>query len=148
MTSVKSIKRRAKPTKSAIVIDILFCLYYPRLNLVRVRDLCIVEGAITPHYELGKYMYAVIVLIDQIINIYIWTLLIYIGVGWLVAFRIVNPWQPAVRMITDLLARIHEPLLSQVRRFLPDLGPVDISPIVLFLAAQFIRNFLISSLSG
>jgi uncharacterized protein YggT (Ycf19 family) len=35
-----------------------------------------------------------------------------------------------------------------VRRFLPDLGPVDISPIVLFLAAQFIRNLLISSLSG
>ena len=93
-------------------------------------------------------MYAVIMLIDQIINIYIWTLLIYIGVGWLVAFRIVNPWQPIVRMTTDVLARIHEPLLSQIRRFLPDLGPVDISPIVLFLAAQFIRNLLISSLSG
>ena len=93
-------------------------------------------------------MYAVIMLIDQIINIYIWTLLIYIGVGWLVAFRIVNPWQPIVRMVTDVLARIHEPLLSQVRRFLPDLGPVDISPIVLFLAAQFIRNLLISSLLG
>ena len=93
-------------------------------------------------------MYAVIMLIDQIINIYIWTLLIYIGVGWLVAFRIVNPWQPIVRMITDVLARIHEPLLSQVRRFLPDLASVDISPIVLFLAAQFIRNLLISSLSG
>ena len=93
-------------------------------------------------------MYAVIMLIDQIINIYIWTLLIYIGVGWLVAFRIVNPWQPIVRMIADVLARIHEPLLGQVRRFLPDLGPVDISPIVLFLSAQFIRNLLISSLSG
>ena len=93
-------------------------------------------------------MYAVIVLIDQIINIYIWTLLMYIGVGWLVAFRIVNPWQPIVRMVTDLLARIHEPLLRHVRRILPDLGPVDISPIVLFLAAQFIRNLLISSLSG
>ena len=148
MTSIKSIKWYAKPIKSAIVIDILFCLYYPRLNLGRVRGLCTVEGAVTPHYESGRYMYAVIVLIDQIINIYIWTLLIYIGVGWLVAFRIVNPWQPVVRMITDLLARIHEPLLRQVRRFLPDLGPVDISPIILFIAAQFIRNLLISSLSG
>ena len=113
-----------------------------------LNHLCRKIGAITPHYELGLSMYAVIVLIDQIINIYIWTLLIYIGVGWLVAFRIINPWQPAVRMITDILARIHEPLLGQVRRFLPDLGPVDISPIVLFLAAQFIRNLLISSLSG
>jgi YggT family protein len=93
-------------------------------------------------------MYAVIVLIDQIINIYIWTLLIYLGVGWLVAFRIINPWQPVVRMITDVLARIHEPLLSQVRRILPNFGAIDVSPIVLFLAAQFIRNLLISSLSG
>ena len=101
-----------------------------------------------PSVKLGNPMYAVIMLIDQVINIYIWTLLIYIGVGWLVAFRIVNPWQPIVRLISDLLARLHEPLLSRVRRFLPDLGPIDISPIVLFLAAQFIRNLLISSLSG
>ena len=108
----------------------------------------IAESASNLNGELGKYMYAFIVLIDQIINIYIWTLLIYIGVGWLVAFRIVNQWQPIVRMITDLLARIHEPLLRQVRRFLPDLGPVDISPIILFLAAQFIRNLLISAMSG
>ena len=122
--------------------------YITQINLVRSHNLCIAERAITPHSKLGKYMYAVIALIDQIINIYIWTLLIYIGVGWLVAFRIVNPWQPVVRMITDLLARIHEPLLRQVRRFLPDLGPVDISPIILFLAAQFVRNLLISSLSG
>ena len=80
MTSVKSIKRHTKPTKSPIVIDILFCVYYPRLIWCAC-GLCIAEGAITPHYELGKYMYAVIILIDQIINIYIWTLLIYIG--WL-----------------------------------------------------------------
>ena len=87
-------------------------------------------------------MYALIILIDQIINLYIWSLLAYLIIGWLVAFRIVNPWQPVVRMISDLLARIHEPLLQPVRRILPDLGAIDISPIVLFLAAQFLRNLL------
>jgi YggT family protein len=92
-------------------------------------------------------MYAVIVLIDQIINIYIWTLLAYIISSWLVAFKIINPWQPAVRMIINVLARLHEPILRQVRRYLPDLGGIDLSPIVLFLAAQFIRNLLISSLA-
>ena len=93
-------------------------------------------------------MYAVITLIEQIINIYIWTLLIYIGFGWLISFQIINPWQPIVRMVLNVLTRMHEPLLSKVRRFLPDLGPIDISPIVLFLAAQFIRNLLISNLPG
>ena len=92
-------------------------------------------------------MYAVIVLIDQIINIYIWTLLAYILSSWLVAFKIINPWQPAVRMIINFLARLHEPILRQVRRYLPDIGGIDLSPIVLFLAAQFIRNLLINSLS-
>ena len=93
-------------------------------------------------------MYAVITLIEQIINIYIWTLLIYIGFGWLISFQIINPWQPIVRMVLNVLTRMHEPLLSKVRRFLPDLGPIDIIPIVLFLAAQFIRNLLISNLPG
>lgn len=92
-------------------------------------------------------MYAVIVLIDQIINIYIWTLLAYILSSWLVAFKIINPWQPAVRMIINFLSRLHEPILRQVRRYLPDIGGIDLSPIVLFLAAQFIRNLLINSLA-
>jgi YggT family protein len=128
---------------------IFYFAYITRLKLgITLRCCAAYHDTVIPNGNLGNFMYAVIMLIDQIINIYIWTLLIYIGVGWLVAFRIVNPWQPVVRMILDVLARVHEPLLSQIRRFLPDLGPVDISPIVLFLAAQFIRNLLISSLSG
>lgn len=92
-------------------------------------------------------MYAVIILLDQIINLYIWTLLAYIISSWLVAFKIINPWQPVVRMIINFLARLHEPILRQVRRYMPDLGGIDLSPIVLFLAAQFIRNLLINSLA-
>ena len=67
-------------------------------------------------------MNAFAILIDQIINLYIWTLLAYLAAGWLIAFKIINPWQPIVRMIIDVLARIHEPLLRPVRRILPDFG--------------------------
>ena len=91
-------------------------------------------------------MYAFAMLIDQIINLYIWTLLAYLAIGWLMAFKIINPWQPLVRMIIDALSRIHEPLLRPVRRILPDFGALDISPIVLFLLAQFLRNLLHSML--
>jgi len=88
-------------------------------------------------------MNALAILIDQIANIYIWTLLAYIILGWLVAFRIINPWQPAVRMAVSVLGRLHEPILSRIRRFLPDLGGIDISPIIVFLAVQFVRNLLV-----
>ena len=91
-------------------------------------------------------MNAFAMLIDQIINLYIWTLLAYLAAGWLIAFKIINPWQPIVRMIIDALSRVHEPLLRPVRRILPDFGALDVSPIVLFLLAQFLRNLLHSML--
>lgn len=93
-------------------------------------------------------MNAVIILIDQIVNLYIWTLLAYLIIGWLVAFRIINPWQPVVRLATDFLARIHEPILRPIRRLLPDLGGIDISPIIVFLGVQFLRNLVIGLLTG
>ena len=98
------------------------------------------------HQTEQVFMYAFAMLIDQIINLYIWTLLAYLAVGWLMAFKIINPWQPVVRMIIDALSRIHEPLLRPVRRILPDFGALDVSPIVLFLLAQFLRNLLHSML--
>ena len=93
-------------------------------------------------------MNAFAMLIDQIINLYVWTLLAYLATGWLIAFKIITPWQPVVRMIIDALSRIHEPLLRPVRRMLPDFGTLDVSPIVLFLLAQFLRNLLHSMLSA
>lgn len=100
------------------------------------------------NHDESIFMYAFAILIDQIINLYIWTLLAYLAAGWLIAFKIINPWQPIVRMIIDVLARIHEPLLRPVRRILPDFGALDVSPIVLFLLAQFLRNLLQSSITG
>ena len=92
-------------------------------------------------------MNALIILIDQIVNLYIWTMLAYIVITWLIAFRIINPWQPIVRMAMDFLGRIHEPLMGRVRRFLPDLGGIDLSPIILILAVQFLRNLFVGFLA-
>ena len=93
-------------------------------------------------------MNALILLSDQLVNLYIWTLLAYVIINWLVVFRIINPWQPAVRIAINFLGRIHEPLMSMVRRVLPDLGGIDVSPIVLLLAVNFLRNLVIGFLSG
>ena len=91
-------------------------------------------------------MYAFAILIDQIINLYIWTLLAYLTTGWLINFKIINPWQPIVRMVVNVLSRIHEPLLTPVRNVLPDFGSLDLSPIILFLLAQFLRNLIHSTM--
>ena len=92
-------------------------------------------------------MNAFIILIDQMFNIYIWTLLAYIIVGWLIAFRIVNPWQPAVRMAVSILGRVHEPILGRIRQIMPDVGGIDFSPFVILLVIHFLRNLLVDIMS-
>ena len=93
-------------------------------------------------------MVSLLLLINTLVDIYIWSLVIYVASSWLIAFRIINPWQPFVRMAIHFLGRIHEPLMGLVRRYLPDLGGIDLSPIVLLLAVQFLRNLVIGFLAG
>jgi len=87
-------------------------------------------------------MYAILTLIDTVVDLYIYTLLAYVICSWLIAFKIINPWQPLVRQILSALSQLHEPLLGRIRGMLPDLGGLDISPIIVLLAVQFLRNIL------
>lgn len=92
-------------------------------------------------------MQALLILIDNIVDIYIFTLLGYVIASWLVAFRIVNPWQPLVRTVLQILGRLHEPLLGRIRSVLPELGGIDISPVIILLVVQFARNLLFEYLA-
>ena len=92
-------------------------------------------------------MTSLLLLLDSIISLYIWSLVIYVIASWLIAFSIINPWQPTVRLILNGLEGIHEPAMSRIRSVLPNLGGIDISPIILLLAVQFLRNLLFEYLA-
>ena len=90
-------------------------------------------------------------LIHTVITIYIYLLIGQAVLSWLVAFGIVNRHNRVVAMVGDFLWRITEPLLRPIRRILPDLGGIDISPVVLILLLWFIdselQNFYVYYLS-
>ena len=77
-------------------------------------------------------------LVHTVINIYFWIILAMVVMSWLVAFGIVNRSNPYVRQIGYALDRLTDPLLRPIRRFLPDLGGIDISPIILLIGLQFL----------
>jgi YggT family protein len=87
-------------------------------------------------------MYAFLNLLDTVIRIYIWLLIIQAVLSWLIAFGIVNRHNRIVGTIEDFLWRITEPLLRPIRRILPNLGGIDISPIILILLLYFVRNLI------
>ena len=85
-------------------------------------------------------MYALFNLINTIITIYIWLLIAQVILTWLVAFNVVNTGNRIVYMIGDFLHRITEPALRPIRNLLPNMGGIDISPVILILALFFIRD--------
>jgi YggT family protein len=82
-------------------------------------------------------LYPFLWLILTIIQLYSYVLIGTVILSWLVAFNVVNRANPYVRQIGYALERLTEPLLKPIRRFLPDLGGLDISPIILFIALTF-----------
>jgi len=91
-------------------------------------------------------MYALLNLIDNVINIYIWILILSVVLSWLVAFNVVNTSNRIVYLVGDFLFRVTEPLLRPIRRVLPNLGGLDLSPIVLILLLYFLRDLLYEAL--
>ncbi len=87
-------------------------------------------------------MYALLTLINTIIEIYIWVIIASAVLSWLVAFEIVNLRNRYVYLIGDALNRLTEPAYRRIRRFLPDMGGIDLSPLILILGLIFLRNLM------
>jgi YggT family protein len=81
-------------------------------------------------------------LISTLIDIYIWILIASAVLSWLVAFNVVNTRNPIVHAIGDFLYRITEPALRPIRAMLPNLGGIDISPVILIIGLLFLRQFI------
>ena len=84
-------------------------------------------------------MIAVFYLALQILKIYSYVVIAYVIISWLIAFNILNTQNRFVYSLLDLAYRLTEPFLNKIRRFLPNLGAFDISPIILLLLIWFIE---------
>ena len=87
-------------------------------------------------------MNALIILIDQIISIYLYTLIAYVIITLLVQFEIINRYNRIIDKILRSLISIHEPLLIQIRKIIPFLGGMDFSPVIVILLLSFLRNLI------
>ena len=87
-------------------------------------------------------MNALFWLINQVIGLYITLVIIQVVLSWLVAFNVVNTSNRFVYLVGDFLYRVTEPALKPVRRILPAMGGIDLSPVVLILLLYFLQIFV------
>jgi YggT family protein len=82
-------------------------------------------------------------IVVTVIDLYMWAVIINVILSWLVAFNMVNTSNRVVYTIGDFLYRITEPVLGPIRRRMPNLGGIDVSPLLLILALYFLQDVLI-----
>jgi len=77
-----------------------------------------------------------------VIELYMWAVIIGVVLSWLVTFNVVNTSNRFVVLVGDFIYRLTEPLLEPIRRMLPNLGGLDLSPMVLILGLIFVRGVI------
>jgi YggT family protein len=92
-------------------------------------------------------MKSVLILLDSVVTIYIWILIINALLSWLIAFNVLNTSNRLVYSLLDISYKMTDPLLRPIRNFLPNLGNIDVSPVVLILLLMFLRNLIFEFLA-
>ena len=87
-------------------------------------------------------MKSIFILLDSVITIYLWIIIINAMLSWLVAFNILNTQNRFVFSVLDVTYKLTDPVLNKIRRFIPNFGSIDISPVILILALMFLRNLV------
>ena len=85
----------------------------------------------------------VIALIMLVLNLYWWVVIIAVIVSWLIAFNVINTYNNFVRSLLRALGSLTEPVFRQVRRVVPPIGGLDLSPMIVLVAIWFIQYSLV-----
>ena len=83
-------------------------------------------------------MKSIFLLVDSVINIYIWLIIIAV-LSWLIAFNVLNTQNRFVYSTLDFTYKLTDPILNKIRRYIPNLGSIDISPLILLLFLWFLK---------
>jgi len=84
-------------------------------------------------------MIAIFYLVLQILKLYSYVVIVNVIISWLISFNVLNTQNRFVYAVLELSYRLTDPLLNKIRRFLPNLGSLDISPIILLLLIWFVE---------
>src|ERR1700733_10028272 len=91
---------------------------------------------------MGGFLVPVIDVVIVLLNLYWWVIIIAAVASWLIAFGVINTYNRTVARLLDVLYRLTEPVLRPIRQMLPNLGGIDISPIIVFGIIYILESWL------
>src|SRR5262249_26124220 len=96
--------------------------------------------------EKGADMIRLLDFISYLIGLYMWVIIASVILSWLIAFNVLNPYNQFTRSLWQGFNALTEPLLRPIRRMLPNMGGLDISPMILWIACLGVQYVVIENL--
>tara|TARA_R110002012_G_scaffold53029_5_gene136320 strand:+ start:2766 stop:3068 length:303 start_codon:yes stop_codon:yes gene_type:complete len=93
----------------------------------------------------GLFMTSIFQILMLLLNIVWFIIIAHVIMSWLINFQVLNLRQPLVAQIWDGLNRLLEPVYSRVRRFLPQMGGLDLAPLVVLISVAILRILLVNN---
>ena len=93
-------------------------------------------------------LFAIYGTLQLILGVVYWVMIIHIIMSWLINFQVLNLHQPIVGQIWQGLTKLLEPIYTPIRRFMPDTHPLDLAPLVAFIAVIALRSFILPAAFG
>ncbi|QJE71721.1 YggT family protein [Aerophototrophica crusticola] len=93
---------------------------------------------------MGPLLTSIFQILYTVLNLYVWVLIISAVLSWLIAFNVINTHNRFVYTVSDILYRLTEPVLRPIRNVLPNLGGIDVSPIVVILIIMFLQSLIVN----
>lgn len=91
-------------------------------------------------------MYTLIYLIDIIFKLYIFVIIAQVAVSWLIAFEVINTNNQQARNLVELLNKLTDPVYKPLRKYIPPIGGIDITPIIVLIGLQILKQIIIGLL--
>ena len=91
-------------------------------------------------------MIALLQTLSMILTLVWWVFLIMIIMSWLISFNVINTRNQFVASVWRILNQVTEPILRPIRRVIPPMGGMDLSPIIVFVILFFLQSFIANDL--
>jgi YggT family protein len=93
---------------------------------------------------MGPFIRPIIGVVIEVLNIYWWIVIVSVAASWLITLGVLTPANHVVRGVVDILYRLTEPVYRPFRRFLPNIGGLDIAPLVILLIIWLVEQELVA----
>ncbi|MGY6536436.1 MAG: YggT family protein [Pararhodobacter sp.] len=93
-------------------------------------------------------MLSLLQIVYLILDVLWFIVIVHVVLSWLINFNVLNLRQPLVAQIWDGLNRLLEPIYSRIRAFLPDMGGIDLSPLILLVGLYAIRIVIANNIQA